>query len=319
MIKVPDIAKLLIAASTLFSAPLSATAAEPAACKTVRFSDVGWSDVTATTAIATVILQALGYTPKVNQLSVEVSFKSLQTKNIDVFLGDWQPSMSKDIAPYLADKSVEVLRVNMEGAKYSLAVPDYTYENGLHDYSDIIKYKDSLKRKIFGLEPGNDGNSHVLDFIKSGQFGLKDFQLVESSEQGMLSEVARAIKKHEDVVFLAWSPHQMNSRFKIGYLSGGDDSFGPNYGAATVSTVVRAGYAAQCPNVAAFLNNLHFTPELEAKPMAYIGDDKLDPQVAAKKFLKENPDVLTGWLKGVTTFDGQSANAAIAAQLGAAP
>ena len=40
-----------------------AQAADPESCKTVRFSDVGWTDITATTATASVLLKALGYEP----------------------------------------------------------------------------------------------------------------------------------------------------------------------------------------------------------------------------------------------------------------
>ena len=42
-----------------------AHAADAESCKTVRFSDVGWTDITATTATASVILKALGYGPQV--------------------------------------------------------------------------------------------------------------------------------------------------------------------------------------------------------------------------------------------------------------
>ena len=129
-------------------------------------------------------------------------------------------------------------------------MPQYTYDKGLKDFGDIGKFKDSLKGKIFGIEPGNDGNRLVLDLIKGDKFGLKDFQLVESSEQGMLAEVQRATSHKEDVVFLGWAPHPMNVNFKIQYLTGGDDSFGPNFGGAIVYTNERAGFAEQCPNAA---------------------------------------------------------------------
>ena len=36
-----------------------AFAAEPDSCRTVVFSDVGWSDITATTALTSTVLQAL--------------------------------------------------------------------------------------------------------------------------------------------------------------------------------------------------------------------------------------------------------------------
>ena len=40
-----------------------AGAADPESCKPVRFSDVGWTDITATTAAASVVLEGLGYEP----------------------------------------------------------------------------------------------------------------------------------------------------------------------------------------------------------------------------------------------------------------
>ena len=47
------------AAATAIATP--AFAAEPESCATVRFSDVGWTDITATTAATTTVLKALGY------------------------------------------------------------------------------------------------------------------------------------------------------------------------------------------------------------------------------------------------------------------
>ncbi len=42
----------------------------------------------------------------------------------------------------------------------------------------------------------------------------------------------------------------MNTVFRMKYLTGGDKFYGPNFGAATVSTQVRKGYLQECPNVA---------------------------------------------------------------------
>src|SRR3546814_17224390 len=85
--------------------------------------------------------------------------------------------------------------------------------------------------------------------IDQDAFDLGDFEVVESSEQGMLAPVARAVRAKQDIVFLGWAPHPMNNNFDLVYLSGGDDVFGPDYGGATVYTTVRKGYAGQCPNV----------------------------------------------------------------------
>lgn len=284
-----------------------ASAAEPASCKAVKFADVGWTDITATTAITSYILEALGYTPKTQVLSVPVTYKSMQTKDIDVFLGNWMPTMEADLKPYREDKTVDVIGVNLEGAKYTLAVPAYLYDSGLKSFADIAKFKDKLNNKIYGIEPGNDGNRLILDMIKADKFGLKGFDLVESSEQGMLAQVERATKRKEAIVFLGWEPHPMNTKYPLKYLEGGDDVFGPNYGGATVYTNTRAGYVTECPNVGALIKNLKFSLDLENVVMGYILFDGMDPAKGAEKWLKANPAVWTPWLAGVTTIDGKPA------------
>jgi glycine betaine/proline transport system substrate-binding protein len=294
----------------------SALAADSEACKTVRLSDVGWTDITATTATASVILDALGYTPDVKILSVPVTYASLENKDIDVFLGNWMPTMEGDLGPYRDKGTVEVLGANLEGAKYTLAVPKYTFDAGLKSFADIAKFKDQLGGKIYGIEPGNDGNRLILEMISGKQFGLDGFELVESSEQGMLAQVARATKAKEPVVFLGWAPHPMNANFEMEYLSGGDDVFGPNFGGATVFTNVRKGYVQDCPNAGTFISNLKFSLEMENEIMGAILDDGEEPNAAAAAWLKANPDAFKPWLAGVTTVDGGDAAAAVATKLG---
>ena len=311
------ISAFALSAAAVLSLAGAAFAGDPDSCKTVKFSDVGWTDITATTSITAEILKALGYTPKITVLSVPVTYASMKNKDIDVFLGNWEPSMENDRKPYIEDKSVVEIGANLPvGAKYTLAVPQYTYDKGLKDFADIAKYKDSLKGKIFGIEPGNDGNRLVLDLIKGGKFNLKDFQLVESSEQGMLAEVQRATSHKEDVVFLGWAPHPMNVNFKIQYLSGGDDSFGPNFGGAIVYTNERAGFAAECPNAARLIKNMIFTVDIENDVMNKILTDGKEGPAAAKEWLKTNPKELAAWLDGVTTFDGKPGLEAVKASLG---
>ena len=285
-------------------------------CKEVNFADVGWTDITATTAITSVVLDGLGYAPKADVISVPVTYASLKNGDIDVFLGNWMPTMEGDIAKYRDEGSVEVLRANLEGAKYTLAVPKYTADKGLRDFADIAEFEDDLGGKIYGIEPGNDGNRLILDMIGKNAFGLQHFELVESSEQGMLAQVGRAVKRKENIVFLGWAPHPMNNTFDLVYLSGGDDYFGPNYGGATVYTNVRRGYMAECPNVGKLLDNLVFSLPMEGAIMGAIVNDGKNEKDAATRWLMANPGVLDGWLDGVTTLDGKPGLPAVKAHLG---
>jgi len=205
------------------------------------------------------------------------------------------------------------VRANLEGAKYTLAVPAYTYQAGLHDFSDIARFGDQLNHQIYGIESGNDGNSHVLKFIRDNDFGLGNFKLVESSETGMLAQVERAYHDRRPIVFLGWDPHPMNMRFDMRYLTGGDASFGPNYGAATIYTNVRAGYLTECPNMGTLLKNLQFTLRGETEMMNAILNQHQQPEVAAAAWLKTHQELVKSWLEGVRSFDGRPALLAVQA------
>jgi glycine betaine/proline transport system substrate-binding protein len=292
--------------------PDAATTVDPAACKSVRFSDVGWTDVTATTAITAQLLRSIGYSPTVTVLSVPVTFASIKNNDIDVFLGNWMPAQEADRSRYVDEGSVVVVGPNLTGAKYTLAVPAYTYAAGLHDFKDIKDFAPQLNNSIYGIEPGNDGNRLVLKMLKDDLFGLNGFKLIESSEQGMLAQVERAFHDHQPVVFLAWEPHPMNLRFDLKYLNGGDDVFGPNFGGATIYTVTRRGYAEQCPNVSRLLGNLKFNLRGESEMMAAILDRHEAPDIAAAEWLRANPTTTKVWLQGVVTVDGKPAIGALA-------
>lgn len=297
-------------------AATSALAKDPESCKVVTFSDVGWTDITSTTAATSVVLEALGYEADVKVLSVPVTYASLKNKDIDVFLGNWMPTMEADIRPYLDDGTVVSLGVNLEGAKYTLAVPKYTFDKGLTDFAHIADFRDDLGNKIYGIEPGNDGNRLILDMIDGDAFNMKGFELVESSEQGMLSQVSRAVSRKEDIVFLAWEPHPMNANFEIVYLPGGDDYFGENLGGATVYTNVAAGFVEECPNVGKLLKNQKFTLAMENEIMGMILDDGEEAEAAAKEWLKKNPGMWESWVVDVTTYEGGNAKEAVARHLG---
>ena len=309
-----------LALSSLLSAGAfalpAAAQSEPEACRAVHFADVGWTDITATTATASVVLEALGYQPRTSVLALPVTFTSLANGDVDVFLGNWMPTMEADIAPYREAGTIDIVRTNLEGARYTLAVPRYLYEAGLTSFQKIAEYRDQLSGRIYGIEPGNDGNRLILSMIESDQFGLGDFEIVESSEQGMLSQVARQTRSEQPIVFLGWAPHPMNSNFDIEYLEGGDEVFGPDYGGARVDTLTRSGLSEDCPNLGAFLSNLEFTLDLENEVMGAILDDGANPEAAAREWLAAHPDTLTPWLEGVTTVSGEPGEAAVRTALG---
>ncbi|ESZ20643.1 MULTISPECIES: choline ABC transporter substrate-binding protein [unclassified Mesorhizobium] len=300
--------------AALMLASHAAQAAEAEQCKTVRMAEPGWNDLAFTTGVANVLLEALGYQPQSQVLGINVIYEGMKNRDLDLFLGYWDPAMVTYYEPYKKDGSVENVRVNLVGAKYTFAVPTYAWDAGVKDISDLHKFADKFGKKMYGIEPGS--NQLMMDAIADPAFGLDGWQVVESSEAGMLSEVGYEIKEKQFIVFQGWAPHPMNTMYDFKYLTGGDKFFGPNFGAATVTTQVRKGYLEQCPNVAQFLRNLVFDIDFENVGMGYLINDGMKPEDGALKAIMANKSRLDAWLAGVTTFDGKPGLAAVKEKLG---
>ncbi|BAU72063.1 choline ABC transporter substrate-binding protein [Metapseudomonas furukawaii] len=284
----------------------AALAADDASCQKIRLGTVGWTDVVATTAVASELLASLGYQTTQTQASQQIVFAGIQKKQIDAFLGYWRPLMDDNIRPFVQSGSVKVAATpSLADATAMLAVPSYAAEQGLRSFEDIARFKDQLDGKIYGIEPGTAANTNIQKMIDENRFGLGDFKLVESSEAGMLSAVSRAVRNQKPIIFWGWKPHPMNIQMPITYLTGSQDLFGPDDGAATVTNVTATDFAQRCPNADRLLANLRFTSEQEAQLMQPIMERQPAAKVA-REWLKANPDVVKGWLAGVTTFDGRS-------------
>ena len=312
----PHSTALGLGALSLVLAGAALAADEPAQCETIRFAEVGWTDITATTALAREVFEALGYQTRVDTVSVPIAYSGMQHGDFDVFLGNWMPTMASISDPYVERGDVVRLTANLENAKYTLAVPQYVYDAGVTSVADLDDHADRFEASLHGIEAGNDGNEMIQQMIDDDAFGLGDWQLVDSSEAGMLAEL-RARTGHEGwMVFLGWEPHPMNTTFDMAYLEGADDYFGPDLGGATVYTNTRAGYVEECANVGTLLENLAFTLEMENHLMDQIMNAGVEPREAARAYLQEQPEPLDTWLEGVTSRTGEPGVDVVKRELG---
>jgi glycine betaine/proline transport system substrate-binding protein len=290
----------------------AAQAAEPDSCKLIRTADVSWTDNTAQNGIFKNLVKPLGYEVKDDLLGLPIILESLKSKNLDVWLDNWMPTNSSNVQPYLDEKSIEMLQANLKGAPYGPVVPQYVADAGVKDVKDLAANADKFDQKFYGIEPGNDGNKLIQARIDDPAGGMEGWELVESSEQGMLVQADKAMKKQEWIVFLGWAPHPVMGGMPLHYLSGFEKE---GFGLSNIQTLTRTGYSAECPNVGKLLSNLEFKIDMESAIMGPILDGK-DGETAAAEWLKANPGVLDGWLAGVTTFDGKDGLPAVKASLG---
>nr|WP_187670132.1 choline ABC transporter substrate-binding protein [Pseudomonas carbonaria] len=288
------------------------TQAEDARCATVKLGDPGWSDIAVTNGVARFLLNGLGYRTETPTLAVPIIFAGLHKGQIDAFLGNWMPAQQSNYDKFVATGSVDKLAQNLSGTEYTLAVPRYVHDAGVKTFADLERFADRFDRKIYGIGSGAPANESIRQMITGNEFGLGGWTLVESSEQAMLVQVGRAVKRDQFVVFLGWTPHPMNVQFDIAYLKGGEKYFGES---GSVNTLARKGYAEQCPNVARLLANLRFTQDMENAIMNQVLNGNASNDAAVKDWLKANPAAIDGWLEGVTARDGGDGAAAVKAKL----
>ncbi len=94
--------------------------------------------------------------------------------------------MEADDRPYAQDKSVETVPRKPRSAKYTLATNAKGVELGIKDFKDIAAHKDELDGKIYGIEPGNDGNRLIIDMSKRAP-SISRLEVVEYLRAGMLA------------------------------------------------------------------------------------------------------------------------------------
>jgi glycine betaine/proline transport system substrate-binding protein len=240
-------------------------------------------------------------------------FNSLAENERDAFLGLWLPTQKSMIEKHVKSGKIDIVALNLDGAKYTLAVPKFVYDQGVKSFADLDDYKDKFGGTILGIESGNDGNQIIKDMIADDAYGLGDWKLLPSSEAGMLTQVKKNTEDKDWSVFLGWEPHPMNRNMNIRYLAGGADYWGPNKGGAKVYTITRQGYAWECPNVGQLLANYTFTLEEQNTLGHYVQNKKMSYLEAGKKLIKDNPEILDRWFDrggpyvftGVTTRDGE--------------
>ncbi|MNG80896.1 Glycine betaine-binding protein OpuAC precursor [compost metagenome] len=285
---------------------------DDAQCSTVKMADPGWSDIAATNAITRLLLESLGYQVKIDSLAVPIIYGGLKDGRVDAFLGNWMPAQQGFHDKFIANGDVQQLSRNLQGTEFTLAVPDYVWNAGVKDFADLQKHAAQFDNKLYGIGSGAPANLSLKEIIDKNAFNLGQWKLVESSEQAMLAQVDRAVKKNQFITFLGWTPHPMNVKLKMHYLTGGEQWFGSK---GEVFTLVRKGYPQACPNAAKLLGNLRFSLEMENSIMAEVVDKKTGFDQAARAWVKAHPEVLDGWLAGVTSKAGGNAQEAVKSKL----
>lgn len=275
----------LLALSALCGVPAAAADKKP-----VRLVYVEWPCAVATTYIAKVVIEEkLGRPCEALPVSVAVKYQSLSLGEADATVCAWLPNTQKNYWEKVKN-TVEDLGPIVGGARLGWVVPDYV------PYTTIEQLKGKAKEfdgKIYGIDPGAEYMETSEKAIKG--YGLDGFELVEGSDAVMVAMLADAIKRKQPVVVTGWAPHWKFGRWDLHFLDDPKGYFGT---AEEIHTLVRKGFKEDMPEVYAFLDAFSYVDAKQLQTlMAENEEPGADAMENAKKFVREHPEQVAGWLK----------------------
>lgn len=283
--------------------------------QTLDFGVPAWPGITVKTAIAEQLLNPLGYETSTQEIGLQVIYQGIESGDIDVFLGAWLPAQREMFNPRKESGVLIDVANNVDGAQMTLAVPDYLFDDGLQSFADLDDYRDKLDGEIHGFGAGSAASEILNNAIDNDTWGLGDWQLVDTSEVGMLSAARDAISREEPIVWVGWTPHWMNLELPMRYLEDPEDLFGENNGESDVLTLLRGDYAEANPNVVTFFEQFTFSAEEQSWMIQAFGQEERDLADVAEQWIVDHPERIEAMLADVTTSDGDPAWPVIEAEL----
>lgn len=297
----PIVSGIALATTALFAA------ASHADDQTLDFGVPAWPGITVKTAIAEQLLNPLGYETSTQEIGLQVIYQGIESGDIDAFLGAWLPAQREMFNPRKESGVLIDVANNVDGAQMTLAVPEYLYESGIQSFADLDEHRDQFDGEIHGFGAGSAASEILHDAIDNDIWGLGDWQVVDTSEVGMLSAAQDAISRKEPIVWVGWTPHWMNLELPMRYLEDPEDLFGENNGESDVLTLLRSGYADTHPNVVTFFEQFTFTAEEQSWMIQAYGQEEQDLADVAEQWINDHPERIEAMLADVTTTDGDPA------------
>lgn len=258
--------------------------------KTLKIVYVEWDCATASSNLAKAVLEdKLGYKVELLPVTQPILWTSLASGDADAMVTAWLPETHA--AMYAKVKNnVDMLGKLVGGARLGWAVPDYV---PLKSIDELDANAAKFKGRIVGIDPGSGLMQLSEKALKD--YGIKHLELVEGSGTIMTSSLADAIRKKEWIVVTAWSPHWMFGRWQLHYLDDPKGSLGKEEG---IFKVGRKGLKKDHPAAWAFLTNFRYEDPAQLQQLMDWNQQKgTDPLGNARRFMKENPQLVDSWLK----------------------
>ncbi|MDD4924575.1 MAG: glycine betaine ABC transporter substrate-binding protein [Dehalococcoidales bacterium] len=256
--------------------------------KTIKIPYVQWACAEAEAHLAQFILEEMGYKVELSTVQAGVMWTSVATGDADVFTTAWLPYTHASYWEEYGD-DLERLGVMFDQAVLALVVPSYVTIDSIAEMKD---HKTEFQGRIVGIDPGA-GIMEATRNTLMPAYGLDDWNLMESSEAGMISELERAINRGEWIAVTGWAPHWKFFAYDLKILEDPELTYG---GMEEIVIIGRDGFTADFPDAAEFFAKWKITADQLGEVMYMINIDKMDPAEAASTWIEDNRDIVNTWL-----------------------
>lgn len=258
--------------------------------ETVRLGYVQWASAEASTHIVEEILTRMGYDVETSVLQTGAMWQGTAEGELDAFVSAWLPDTDSNYWDEFGDKLVD-LNDNFDEAQIGIVVPEYVEADSL---DELDEYADEFDEEIVGIDPGA-AQMIVIDEETIPNYGLEDWDLIESSGPAMTAELARAIDNEEWVAVTGWMPHWKWAEWDLKFLDDPDLTMGDG---EYIKNMGRPGIKDDLEPLADFLSNYQLTTEQLNSAMLEIEEEDRDPTDVAIDFIEDNPELVNEWVPG---------------------
>jgi glycine betaine/proline transport system substrate-binding protein len=253
---------------------------------------IEWDENVAVSNLTKVVLEEeFGYEVELrltNESVVKQVFRDVASGDLDAFQDVWMPNHEDYLSE--VEEDVEHLDPWFEGeTAQGLAVPYYM------DVRSLAELDRAGTDLIIGIEPGAAVHPQIKYEVIPG-YDL-EMMLVEGSTPAMLSELEKAYREREPMVFYGWSPHWMNARYDLRYLEDPRDLQGRFNNPAEISSIVNADLPDDDPVANAFLEAISLDEgQINQLEEEINAAGSANPEEGVRNWLEDHRGTVQPWI-----------------------
>jgi len=283
---------------------------------TVKLAANPWLSSSLNALIAQSILEnELGYRTEIIAVDEQRQWQLLASGDLHVSLEVWPSGHTDDIKKYIEkERSVELIGLLGVVGKMGWFAPAYVFQDnpGFHDWRALRDpgfasiFNDGQKNgKGYFLAGDPSWTQYDQDIIKNLGLQLQVQRL--GSEKALIQAVEKACQARHPVLLYFWRPHYLVVKYDLReiklpnysdkcYRGAAKGLVDCDYPPDILLKIAWPGLKKMAPQAYQLLCNFNLSNHDQNALLGMVALDKLSPQEAARKWLKDNRSRWSAWI-----------------------